>query len=540
MAPPISSKTPRPVTPPKPAAVPEKGIVETASEKVTKAVDTLVGAALATLPGQKLALSNQLRAAKVPAAQADLIMKRLDAMPEDVAKREVALLAKALSVPGGNGDRVANAYLAISDVAKASPSTAARLTPEVKAALLEGVARPRTADALGQAGVLGVKQAREAAEAIVRMPPGHAKQLEQLLARAGTGSVASPRADARTEQALVLKALAARSDRFDPSRDAILGAEGMRDVAMIELKSFADEIRGMPRSGLVASTTAIDVDGSVNTSRTSGENLTRPGTDTAANNDGLFQHHQTTCAPTTGQMMRAEADPIYARRLHQGGLDNVSWSNDVTKEQSDVLKKFNGQGYDRLYQQQRFVERDGYVATAKAAGASDAETAALAKYFTFPDLTQSELMLAGAALGRMAGRPGAPTQTQALALRQFATTPLAGTDMLGVVNDMVSGSTHQKYKWVNTDTGATSPQTLMKRFDDVAAAVRAGHDVPVFIGPRGGGSGHVGLITDVRGEGVNAQFRYSDPMTGRTEWVKATDWAKADPSWQINGFGLKE
>src|SRR5262249_47303950 len=160
-------------------------------------------------------------------------------LPEAAAKREVALLTDALKVPGNNGDRVADAWLAISDVEKANPANAARLTPDVRQALLEGVATPRTGDELGTAGGLGVKQVREAAEGLLRMQDEPARQIEQMIARAGTGQAASPRADAVTERALLLKGLAARADRFDPARDKLPETGSNRRAAMWELTDFA-------------------------------------------------------------------------------------------------------------------------------------------------------------------------------------------------------------------------------------------------------------------------------------------------------------
>jgi hypothetical protein len=158
--------------------------------------------------------------------------------------------------------------------------------------------------------------------ALADMPPDLFEALQQLLARAGgrpTGGAS--RADADLERALILKAVGARRALLRASRlDEIAKERGplratQAERALAEIRAFAEEIRGERREELVRSTTLIDVDSKHNTSRADPLDLLEVDTD--ADNDGLYQRYESSCAPTMAQLVLGEADPIFARALQR-------------------------------------------------------------------------------------------------------------------------------------------------------------------------------------------------------------------------------
>jgi hypothetical protein len=84
---------------------------------------------------------------------------------------------------------------------------------------------------------------------------------------------------------------------------------------MSEVETFADDIRGMKRDELILNTTLQDID-DVNTSTADSDNINGTN-DTKVNNDGLYQRFHDSCAPTSSQILRGEADPAYALKVRR-------------------------------------------------------------------------------------------------------------------------------------------------------------------------------------------------------------------------------
>jgi len=126
--------------------------------------------------------------------------------------------------------------------------------------LASGVATPKTTSILGQEGVLGRRQAMDAARALTGIPQPAFDRVSALLDQAGKGpdGAVPEGANPDTERALILKAVAARS--------ASLGDAGSQDQALGELEWFAGAIRGQNRDSVIQQTSAIDVDDRVNSS----------------------------------------------------------------------------------------------------------------------------------------------------------------------------------------------------------------------------------------------------------------------------------
>ena len=103
--------------------------------------------------------------------------------------------------------------------------------------------------------------------------------------------------------------------------------------------------------------------------------------------------------------------------------------------------------------------------------------------------------------------------------------------------DVISDATGQKLTELDTKKQWMSPMAIFRALPGVADRLRDGKDVPMGIGAADGSSGHVVLMTDVRGSGPSAEYLISDPASGRTGWVTGSQLA-LDPKGWMGAFGL--
>jgi hypothetical protein len=88
---------------------------------------------------------------------------------------------------------------------------------------------------------------------------------------------------------------------------------------MSEIVFYANDIRGEKSEKLAQQSTSIDP---------------------YWGNTALQQRWDHSCGPTTAQGMKAEIDPIYARKLHQDFIhSSTNLTDQIAKEQKDVLEK---------------------------------------------------------------------------------------------------------------------------------------------------------------------------------------------------------
>jgi hypothetical protein len=197
---------------------------------------------------------------------------------------------------GPNADRARAAHAGI-EALRGDAEHADRLTPEIVASLIGGVATSRGGE-LGVAGVMGSDQAIEAAEVLL----GVDGETYAALAGALTG------AGSQTERALILEAIAARRELLlagiGPARDQIVadpftfafdGAEPPPEARdpLGEIVGFASDIAGTPREDLLAATSLIARDGT----------------------DSPTQAWTRSCAATSALYAYAELDPVLALML---------------------------------------------------------------------------------------------------------------------------------------------------------------------------------------------------------------------------------
>jgi hypothetical protein len=202
-----------------------------------------------------------------------------------------------------------------------------RITPEIMRELALGVGLARTDVPEGKEGILSNESAVKAAKALSGMRPADYERITEALGAAGgvNGPATPFGADAQTERALILKAVAARADRL--SEYAYIDAN-TPSSACEQVTRFAWEIRGSNAHYLVEHTSGIDLDGD--------------GVDEA-----LQQRWQNASALAVLQMAQAEADPIFAWKLHNEVLHDTSSTDSVASDQEYWLEVLGGDAIER-------------------------------------------------------------------------------------------------------------------------------------------------------------------------------------------------
>jgi hypothetical protein len=494
------AKPSTPATEPKPTE-PEKAKITDADRKQAEVARDGLGKAL-----EKIDL---------PAAKRDMILAQTKGMSGDALVQHMRILEHAMK--SGNADRALGAYADINKMASADFQNGGRITADVLSALVGGVADRRTDSERGQEGILGAKQAREATEALLKMSDGDFKRTSELLEKAGKDQDGKSKdgADAGAEKALLMQALASRRDDFK-SGDAKKVQQDMDDLA-----AFAGDIRGTERKELIRTTTAIDVD-DVNTSEWKPNGMM--GGDKNVDNDGLFQRYTQSCGPTTAQMTKAAADPIYARALHKSGLTDPKLGNQASKEQKDILERLGGNDGKKDEAISRFGNRArvdfGIDAKKllKDGSLSDADFKALRAYTDGKPVAKGKEGDLNKALEKMrAANDGRPTEEEMQAMRDNATHKEGnGMYLTDALNDHAKGATHVNYS--PHDAQDAKGKIDGGAMDNWAEKLADGQDVPLRVGWKDGG-GHFMACTDVRGKGDDRKFLISDPWTGKTSWV---------------------
>ena len=97
---------------------------------------------------------------------------------------------------------------------------------------------------------------------------------------------------------------------------------------MTQIMGYANNIRGLDRRTLIERSTVLDLDGD-------------------AQAEALQQRFSTSCVPTSQQMARAEADPVYAWQLHQEAIHSTSTTGDIADEQRILLVRAGGRAVAR-------------------------------------------------------------------------------------------------------------------------------------------------------------------------------------------------
>jgi len=320
----VASKVVKPVV-----QAAEKAVSE-ATKAVTKAPDSL-DTSTGKAKGPQLPKAIDEAVAKLPKntiPPGDLVK-----LKDRLAKMDPATLAKETdflknNVLGSkNPDRALATYLDLKSMQDSRPD---RLTDNYVHELTQGVATARSNGPAGQEGVLGKQGALDTATALTTMPQADYDALTKSM------QFGSPRgsmcevsgADLHTERELTLKAVGARKDElakpgfWDKCRNAV----GWPSSQMQEVLDYQQKITGMPRDELIKKSTLIDLD---------------------AGNGAIQQRFSMSCGPTSMEVAKAEADPIYALKMHEDTVHSTSTTGPIADEQKTILDGNGGKAVDR-------------------------------------------------------------------------------------------------------------------------------------------------------------------------------------------------
>jgi hypothetical protein len=199
-------------------------------------------------------LDAALRRTGVPDAERLRIAAHLKSLSGADLQRELLLLEHVLASP--NAKQAIAIYDRVLAISKESPRAAQRLPPEMRHALIRGVADPRATTTTGVEGILVQPQAELAARTLMHMPLAQFEQAKTLLSRAGQGGahgLNEARADPWAERAYILKFIAQRSERLraTPEDASAKGSDTEASRTMDEISGIADDMRAMSRTQLI-------------------------------------------------------------------------------------------------------------------------------------------------------------------------------------------------------------------------------------------------------------------------------------------------
>jgi hypothetical protein len=534
----------KPITQPKPATVaappPKAAVAKPPPAKAPESSFKPTQKQAKERAAQMKQLEGTLKFAEVPADVQTKLMDKMKKLPPAEFDREVAQIMK--HVEGPNADRAISTQAKLLEMADASPAAKARLTPEVRGALVDSVGTPRdmsrlgSADALGQAGIMGQQQAEQAAKGLIAMPAEQYKATTDLLAKAGQSTSASPAADPQTEKSLILKAVASRADRLGANlQDNAAVSNGQANAtesarAMKEISDFAVDIRGSNKSELIKSTSPLDLDPTRNSSTLDPNKMNSPTSDMQGDNDGLYQRYLQSCGPTVAQMAHAEADPVYARALSKD-------PSLADKDQAAMLTAAGAQGPRHRESRQLW---DNAAEGAKKMGLdTDEKFGPLRKTIAGEDQGFWDSMTGKTQLKQLQlSNGGHPTDAEMKKMRADGADGKKQMDLDVALNTAAKPSTHVDYTNKKVAVGGLND-------DDLKTAdtnLKRGQAVPLRMDiPGEKGTGHFVNVTDVRGNSPNRRYLVSDPWSGKTGWVKEGE-LKNDPGqqgqWQKRIFGL--
>jgi hypothetical protein len=515
--------------------------------KVTKPKPTAVSAADSTFratgaiekPATLKSIDSKMKAAGVAIEIRNKIALALKTVAPSDFGSESALIEKALLGP--NADRAMAAYERIQAVSASNSQAAQRLTPEIRGALVLGVSLRRTADSVGQEGILGVKQAEEAAVSLATMSKENYQSARMLLGASAVGRV-SAKADAMAEKAVILKAIASRSDRLRTTTvdstvvDLGLARHTEAERCMGEISQFAKEIHGLPRDELIRTTSPIDIE-SANTSNISPDKLSTPGTDIQSDNDGLYQRFVSTCGPTTAQMTRGEADPIFSRALHKEGLQNASTETQTAKTQrqtlnaprffdaaenevipsADEMVRFRatntlppgatqvevGDSVSRRAEQAFAVAK---TALETLSGVSEDDKSTTLSWLSGRDLMTPEKAAAKKTLTQLRAANGkSPSDAEVKLMQSEFQHFEKGMRLQPALREITTGGTHIEYQAYSVGRFGLNAAEV----DEMEKRLKNGQDVPIRV------DNHFMLTSDVRGKRPTRTVLVSDPMSGQ-------------------------
>ncbi|MEB3292243.1 MAG: DUF4157 domain-containing protein [Synechococcales bacterium] len=447
-----------------------------------------------------------------------------------------------------NSDRGQQA-LTLIDAAIANRDPRHRITPRLRELLALGVALPKldqqraptAADlllrllgitpppqqdenSLTQEGVLTIAQVEQAVNALIWMPRREYSRLSLLLAATGDRS-------RLTQSFLLLEATAARASRFDPANAATRANPGN----LRELERFARAIRNLEQRDLIEQTSAAQ---------------------TTAGSSGLTQKFTDSCGPTSAQLIRAEADPIEAFRMHQQGeLGQDDLNNATAREQEASLERHSGQ---TATPRGRATIITNITNALPGSGCTARQQQAVLNYVNGVAFSATHFAIGIAKLERSMGAnfPGATAlrMVRESAAGPGATPGLTPGELTGEANGPLDVDARTGRSWQDSFDGqlwtlflaagrqitsvnmAAWNGRVTTLLNQAAPLVERGNDVAFIVYWHGGG-GHFMTFTDVRTVAGVRRFLVHDPWTGTTQWMSQATILAGGP-WPPGGNGL--
>jgi hypothetical protein len=411
----------------------------------------------------------------------------------------------------------ANPELAVDSRSKpaaaARSETAERPLPP-RRVIREAMRISRSPGPEGSEHLLEAREIRRLEALYPEIDPKVAGRIDDLL-----GGFSGP--GAPVARSLLLRAVLARMTKLigapPDNAETILGV----------LERFSKKMTGLSGEELLQRASVLDLDSKHHVKHRDplalwarqGVIHARGSNDQSSDDEGLIQRFDASCGPTVIEMLVAQADPVFAFEIWESGLMSQSSRDTAAKFQKKLLEQFGGIAIGLREAEIRARTRNG-LARLEADRHLDPKDGEALRAF----LDKRGKLTRGAsrALEIMRARFGFPTNADVKALRRQkipeTDVGLGYPELAAALAEYVSPLTGVHYQQTSPADGFARGQAW-RHLDAVARALKSGLNVPFGLSE----PDHWMLMTAVKGKAPNRSFLVSDPLGGRTDWVKEKD-----------------
>jgi len=320
------------------------------------------------------------------------------------------------------------------------------------------------------------------------------------------------------QQFNLLKAVAARRDQFSDSDSA--------NDSLAQLDTFADDIRNMDEAELVRQPNVQQID---------------------AGQGRLEQRFTMSCNVTSAVVVRAQADPVEALRLHQNNeMGQGNLGGEVAAETEQGLENHQGNVAVARQPQQTVNAVNGAIMALVGTAPAD-ELLAVSNYMANQAYNAGKYTAGIAKVRTQIGRGDYPNDQAMRLVRETAaggptpgltpnelSTEMTGTLQVDQVTGQTGGVDWDPQLWAlytadNNGDGVADriipspvPSTWTTRIQAMLNRAKprleAGEDITFNVYWNNGG-GHTMTFTNVRDVGGTVSYLVHDTWTGTTSWV---------------------
>jgi hypothetical protein len=347
-----------------------------------------------------------------------------------------------------------------------------------------------------------------------RLDPAVSRRIEALLDQPhGPG--------APVARSLLLRAVLARLGKL------VIASKHEAEVALGVLERFAKKMEGLDGDELLLRASVLDLDSTHHVKHRDPLALwNRRGVihkkgqdDPASDDQGLIQRFDASCGPTVVEMLVAQADPVFAFAVWESGLMSESSRDLSARFQRVLLEQYGGIAIALRESEIRSRTKNGLGSLERNGHISQKDGGALLSFLA----KKSRLTREGArALEAMRAHFGFPTDADIKSLRRERIPDqdagLGTSALASALAAYVTPLTGVHYQPTTPPDGFARGQAW-RHLDSVARALKSGVNVPFGISE----PGHWMLMTAVKGRKPDRSFLISDPVGGRTDWVKERD-----------------